>query len=159
MLTVPESIMKKYHQTFAEWESSMDRDTAEQLMNEFVQGVSADFNRARQSHSRLAAWLRSKQLPIVSKGLCLPFYITEDQNACVELEKAIAAADWVKIDSQFALIEKSFALLSRLLTTFCRWELTRGHQSLRPHSLKASVPERLPRKHLNRIFLTVSTVV
>jgi hypothetical protein len=35
----PESIMKMYRQTFAEWESSMDRDTAEQLMNEFVQGV------------------------------------------------------------------------------------------------------------------------
>ncbi len=107
----PESIMKKYHQTLAEWESSMDRDTAVQLMTEFVRGVT-------QTSIELGEAIVARRLVEVKaiahrlKGLCLPFYITEDQNACVELEKAIAAADWVKIDSQFALIEKSFALLS-----------------------------------------------
>ncbi len=107
----PESIMKKYRQTFAEWESSMDRDTAEELMNEFVQGVA-------QTSIELGGAIAARRLADVKavahrlKGLCLPFYITEEQNACVELEKAIAVADWAKIDSQFALIEKSFAFLS-----------------------------------------------
>lgn len=106
-----ESIMKKYHQTFVEWESSMDRDTAVQLMNEFVQGVT-------QTSIELGEAIAARHLSDVKaiahrlKGLCLPFYITEDQNACVELEKAIAAADWAMIDSQFALIKNSFALLS-----------------------------------------------
>ncbi len=106
-----ESIMKKYRQTFAEWESSMDRDTAEELMNEFVQGVaqtSIELGRAIASRSLADVKAIAHRL----KGLCLPFYITEEQNACVELEKAIAEADWAKIDSQFALIEKSFAFLS-----------------------------------------------
>jgi HPt (histidine-containing phosphotransfer) domain-containing protein len=80
-------------------------------MNEFVQGVT-------QTSIELGEAIAARRLSDVKaiahrlKGLCLPFYITEDQNACVELEKAIAAGDWAMIDSQFALIKNSFALLS-----------------------------------------------
>ncbi len=105
-----ESIMKQYHHTFAEWESSMDRETAVQLMNEFVQGVA-------QTSRELGKAITARQLADVKaiahrlKGLCLPFYVNEYKNACVELEKAIAAVDWTEIDKQFALIEQSFSNL------------------------------------------------
>ncbi len=106
----PESVMKQYAKTFAEWESSMDRATAEQLMNEFVQGIG-------QTSEELGKAILARHLSEVKavahrlKGLCLPFYINEEENACVALESAIAAGDWLKIDNQFAVLQKSFAIL------------------------------------------------
>ncbi|CAN5377757.1 hypothetical protein BH11CYA1_BH11CYA1_22590 [soil metagenome] len=107
-----EAILRQYRKTFAEWESAMDRETAVQLMNEFVQGVG-------QTSAELSVAIAARHLADVKavahrlKGLCLPFYTNEGRNGCVELEKAIALGYWDGIESQFALIEKSFSFLSR----------------------------------------------
>jgi PAS domain S-box-containing protein len=98
---------ERYEQTLATWQEAMDRDTALDIMAEFMHGIGesltelqADVNKRDITKARATAHRL--------KGLCLHFYCDESNNLSTELELALKAEDWPQAQQLLARIKKSF---------------------------------------------------
>ncbi|HEY9730646.1 MAG TPA: AAA family ATPase [Drouetiella sp.] len=106
-LVSSESPLQHYNRKLSEWEKSMGRDTALELMSEFTLGIEATIKELHLhlSHGNIAD-VRSTAHRL--KGLCLNFFGEENSRLVEQIDIDAQQGDWNSIESRLPRLKSAF---------------------------------------------------